>query len=85
MPKVPVAYEKKPNERAIAAYRKEIVAALRAMGSSDPEAHVELDAAYVAGAYRAKIDPKIAAGVIFHQHCRAGAVAVAGGGRIDSR
>jgi RadC-like JAB domain len=75
MAKVLVAYENPRAAKQFESYRSAVTAAVKRMGAEDPAEVVQKDEPYVASAFRAGMDPKMAAGIIFHKHT--GAVVIA--------
>lgn len=79
MPKVPVAYENPRAAKQFDSYRAAVTVAVRRMGATDAPAVVEKDEPYVAAAFRAALDPKMAAGVIYHKHAGGEVIAASPG------
>ena len=66
-----VAYENPQSSKRFESYRAAVTAAVRKMGRLTPEEGkdvVQKDEPYVAASFRAELDPKTAAGVIYHKH-----------------
>jgi RadC-like JAB domain len=67
-----VAYEDARTDKKEAAYLGHVRRALDSMGAPNSGELVHNSGAYLTGVYRAGIEPKEAAAVIWHRHCDAG-------------